>query len=47
MPSDLRKAHRANDAAVLAAYGLSPDIPEPALVAHLMSLYQKLSARIK
>ncbi len=46
MPPDLRKAHRANDAAVLAAYGLSPDIPEPALVAHLMSLYQKLSATL-
>ncbi len=41
MPPDLRKAHRANDAAVLAAYGLPPDISEPALVAHLMSLYQK------
>ncbi len=43
MPPDLRRAHRANDAAVLAAYGLPPDIPEPALVAHLMGLYQKFS----
>ncbi len=47
MPSDLRRAHCANDDAVLAAYGLPPDISEPALVAHLMSLYQKLSAHIK
>ncbi len=46
MPSDLRKAHRENDAAVLAAYGLSPDIPEPALVAHLMSLCQKQMANL-
>ncbi len=28
--------------ASLAAYGLPPDIPEPALVAHLMRLYQGL-----
>ncbi len=47
MPPDLRKAHRDNDRAVLAAYNLPPDISEPALVAHLMSLYQKLSAHVK
>ena len=39
MPPDLRAAHEANDRAVLAAYGLAPDTPEPAIVAHLFGLY--------
>ena len=39
MPSDLRAAHEANDKAVLAAYGLAPDTPEPEIVAHLFKLY--------
>ena len=39
MPADLRKAHAANDRAVLAAYGLKPDTPEPEIVAHLFKLY--------
>ena len=39
MPSDLRAAHAANDHAVLAAYGLKPDTPEPEIVAHLFKLY--------
>jgi len=39
MPLDLRKAHEANDRAVLAAYGLKPDTPEPEIVAHLFKLY--------
>ena len=34
MPVELRKAHAANDRAVLAAYGLKPDTPEPEIVAH-------------
>ncbi len=42
MPPDLRKAHQANDRAVLEAYGLPHDIDEPSLVAHLMKLYQGL-----
>ena len=36
---DLRAAHEANDRAVLAAYGLAPDTPEPEIVAHLFKLY--------
>ena len=39
MPPDLRAAHEANDRAVLAAYGLAPDTPEPEIVAHLFKLY--------
>ena len=39
MPPDLRAAHEANDKAVLAAYGLAPDTPEPEIVAHLFKLY--------
>ena len=39
MPADLRAAHEANDRAVLAAYGLKPDTPEPEIVAHLFKLY--------
>ena len=42
MPPDLRAAHAANDRAVLAAYGLAPDTPEPAIVAHLFKLYAKM-----
>ena len=39
MPPDLRAAHTANDRAVLVAYGLAPDTPEPEIVAHLFKLY--------
>ena len=45
MPPELRKAHAANDRAVLAAYGLAPDTPEPEIVSHLMKLYQNLTAK--
>ena len=45
MPLELRKAHAANDRAVLAAYGLPPDTPESEIVAHLMKLYQEISER--
>ena len=41
MPSDLRAAHAANDKAVLAAYGLKSDTPEPEIVAHLFRLFAK------
>ena len=41
MPPDLRGAHEANDRAVLTAYGLKPDTPEPEIVAHLFRLYEK------
>ena len=43
MPPELRKAHAANDRAVLAAYGLAPDMPEPEIVSHLMRRYQEMT----
>lgn len=43
MPPDLRKAHEANDRAVLEAYGLKPDTPEPEIVAHLFKLYSGIA----
>ena len=39
MPNDLRAAHEANDAAVLEAYGFSPDMSEDEIVSRLMLLY--------
>jgi hypothetical protein len=45
MPPDLRAAHAANDRAVLAAYGLKPDTPEPEIVAHLFKLYAEMTDR--
>ena len=45
MPEALLKAHKANDKAVLAAYGLSPKTPESEIVAELFKLYKKLSKR--
>ena len=48
MPPDLRAAHVANDRAVLAAYGLKPDTPEPEIVANLFKLYaEKVTATEK
>ena len=47
MPSDLRAAHAANDHAVLAAYGLKPDTPEPEIVAHLFKLYAEKTKMAK
>lgn len=43
MPSELRKAHKANDKAVLQAYGLKPDATESEIVAHLFKMYEKLT----
>lgn len=42
MPVELRKAHRANDAAVMEAYGFRKDMTEPEIVAELFKLYQTL-----
>ena len=42
MPSNLRKAHAANDRAVLKLYGLPHDATEETIVAELMAQYQKL-----
>ena len=48
MPPDLRKAHTANDKAVWEAYGKPwPLDDEPACVAYLMELYQKLTTKIQ
>lgn len=44
---DIRAAHEANDRAVLAAYGLAPDTPEPEIVAHLFGLYGKMMKETK
>ena len=41
MPHPLRRAHEANDRAVLAAYGWSADMSEADIVSHLMELYQQ------
>lgn len=43
MQPDLRKAHKANDKAVLQAYGLSADATESEIVAHLFKMYEKLT----
>jgi len=49
MPPELRKAHQANDMAVLAAYGIKKGDPaygsESACVAFLMKRYQELTAK--
>ena len=39
---ELMKAHRANDAAVMEAYGFRKDMTEPEIVAELFKMYQKL-----
>ena len=40
---DLMKAHRANDTAVMEAYGFRKDMTEPEIVAELFKMYQKLT----
>lgn len=42
MPPELRKAHTANDKAVMAAYGFSTKMTEADCVAELMKMYQKM-----
>ena len=44
---ELVAAHEANDRAVLAAYGLKPDTPEPEIVANLFWLYGKATEKTK
>ena len=39
----LRKAHEANDAAVLKAYGWPTDLAEPEIVSRLFDMYAKLT----
>lgn len=43
MPPELRKAHIANDKAVMAAYGFSTKMTEADCVAELMKMYQRLT----
>ncbi len=43
MPPELRKAHQANDFAVMNAYGFDKKITESECVAELMKMYQKLT----
>ena len=45
MPPELRKAHKANDKAVMQAYGFKADMTESEIVAELMKMYQKLTAK--
>ena len=44
MTMELRKAHVANDAAVLKAYGFPPDLSEPEIVSRLFEMYERLTA---
>lgn len=43
MPPELRKAHQANDRAVMAAYGFSTKMTESECVAELFKLYESLT----
>ena len=45
MPPELRKAHQANDKAVMKAYGYAPTMTEPEIVADLMKRYQELTVK--
>ena len=45
MPIELRKAHEANDKAVLQAYGLKPSATEAEIVQHLFKMYEELTAK--
>lgn len=42
MPQELRKAHTANDRAVMSVYGFSTKMSEADCVAELMKMYQRL-----
>ena len=42
MPQELRKAHKENDKAVMAAYGFNPKMTESEIVAGLFKMYEKL-----
>ena len=43
MPVELRRAHQANDKAVMEAYGFNPSMSESQIVAELFKMYQKMS----
>ena len=43
MPIELRKAHQANDRAVMEAYGFAKDMTESEIVAELFKMYENLA----
>ena len=43
MPAELRRAHEANDRAVMKAYGFRADMTEGEIVAELFKTYEKLT----
>ncbi len=45
MPPELRRAHKANDAAVLEAYGFAKTLSESEIVTRLFQLYQELTTK--
>ena len=45
MPPELRKAHTANDKAVMQAYGFDPKMDESEIVAELFKMYNKLTKK--
>ena len=45
MPKELREAHRANDRAVMRAYGFSTKMSESECVAALMKMYEELTRK--
>ena len=47
MPIELRKAHQANDRAVMEAYGFAKDMTESEIVAKLFKMYEKLTKESK
>ncbi len=44
MPPELRRAHQANDKAVLEAYGLKANLTEAEIVQHLFKLYTEMTS---
>ena len=46
MPPELRKAHKENDKAVMAAYGFDQKMSETEIVAELFKMYEKLTKKI-
>lgn len=45
MPPELRKAHRENDKAVMAAYGFKASMTESEIVSELFKMYEKLQSK--
>ena len=45
MPPELRRAHEANDRAVMAAYGFDPAMTESEIVAELFKMYEELARK--